>query len=343
MSQPFSFSKLTRTAITAAVITASTAFSAVAQDTVTIRFASFVGPTSFLNTKLFGAWFEMLEKESGGKLKVEFLTGGSAAKPTEVFESINAGIIDAGWSSTAYNPGRFDAAGVVELPLLATGSAEASGAMASLFDQGLIGGMENVKVIGMVTADIARLHHSKDIDGLDDFKGAKVRAAGQVLSAMIAKIGGVPVGIPPTAMAESLAKNVVDASANDWFALDGFNLIDVTKTHVDISLGTAAIYLAMNKQSYDNLPDDVKAVIDAHPPSEFAEFWGITLENESNRVKGIVAGLSDHKIIVPTEDQLASWQVAADELIADWVAKTEGGAEVLQAYKDGLEAYRASH
>lgn len=341
MSQQFSLSKYARIAVTAAAITASGALSAAAQDVVTLKFGSFVGPTSFLNVELFGAWFKKLEDESEGTLKVEFITGGASAKPQEVFDAVRGGIIDMGWSIAAYNPGRFDAFGVVELPLLANGAGESSVAVAGLYDQGLIDGMDSVKVLGITTADIARLHHSSDIAGLEDFSGAKIRAAGGVLSAMIEKIGGVPVGIPAPSIAESLAKNVVDASANDWFALDGFKLIDVTKSHVDISLGTAGVYLVMNKSSYDKLPDAAKAAIDNNPPMEFAKFWGTRLEDESNRVRGVVADLGDHKIITPTEADLASWQVAADEVISEWVEKTEGGAEILQTYKDNISAYRA--
>tara|TARA_R110002126_G_scaffold3482_1_gene19881 strand:- start:3019 stop:4050 length:1032 start_codon:yes stop_codon:yes gene_type:complete len=343
MSLQFSLSKYVRIATTIAAITTGGALSATAQEMVTLKFGSFVGPTSFLNTDIFEPWFKKMEDESNGRLKIEFITGGASAKPQEVFDAVRAGIIDIGWGITAYNPGRFDAAGVVELPMLAHGAGEASVAMAGLYDQGLIDGMDTVKVLGIAGADIMRLHHSSDVAGLSDFSGAKIRAAGGVLSAMIEKIGGVPVGMPAPSISESLAKNVVDASANDWFALDGFSLIDVTKTHVDISLGTAGVYLVMNKASFDKLPDAAKAAIENNPSMAFAQHWGTTLEEESLRVRGVVAELDDHKIITPTEAELAAWQVAADEVIAEWVEKTEGGAEILQAYTDNLGAYRAGN
>ena len=343
MNKQFALSKFIRIAATTAAITTSGALGVAAQEVVTLKFGSFVGPTSFLNTDIFEPWFEKIENESNGTLKIEFVTGGASAKPQEVFDAVRAGIIDIGWSITAYNPGRFDAAGVVELPMLAGGSAEVSVAVAGLHDQGLIDGMDSVRVLGIAGADIARLHHSADVTGLSDFSGIKIRAAGGVLSVMIEKIGGVAVGLPAPSIAESLAKNVVDASANDWFALEGFRLIDVTKTHVDISLGTAGVYLVMNKSSFDKLPDAAKAAFENNPSMAFAEYWGTTLEEESLRVRGVVAELDDHKIITPTEAELADWQVAADEVIAEWVENTEGGAEILQAYKDNLGAYRAEN
>ncbi len=343
MNNQFSLSKFARIGATTIAIMTSGALGASAQEVATLKFGSFVGPTSFLNTDIFAPWFEKIENESNGTLRIEFVTGGASAKPQEVFDAVRAGIIDIGWGITAYNPGRFNAAGVVELPLLAHGAGEASVAVAGLYDQGLIDGMDSVRVLGIAGADIMRLHHSSDVASLSDFSGAKVRAAGAVISAMIEQIGGVPIGIPAPSIAEALAKNVVDASANDWFALDGFSLIDVTTTHVDISLGTAGVYLVMNRSSFDRLPDAAKAAIENNPSMAFAEFWGTTLEEESLRVRAVVAGLEDHTIITPTEAELATWQAAADAVIAEWVETTEGGAEILQAYKDNLGAYRAEH
>jgi TRAP-type transport system periplasmic protein len=315
---------------------------AVAQD-VTLRFASFPGPTNFLNRGLFAPWFKKLEDESGGKLKVEFLTGGSAAAPGEVFDSVEAGLVDLGWSISSYNPGRFLAAGVTELPLIGTGSAETSAAIAALYDKGMIPGFENVKVIGIGTADIARLHHSGEISGLADFKGAKVRAAGSVLSAMIAAVGATPVGMPAPAIAEALSKNVVDAAAADWFAVEGFSLLDVTRTHVDVPLGTTPMYVIMNQNTYDGLPPEIRKVFDNNPPSAFAAYWGPGLEAESTRVRGMVEATPGHRIVTPTEAELAEWSAAADGVIRNWVETTPNGAAVLKAYRAEIDAWRAAH
>ena len=333
-------SRLTAAAALGLALSA-TVFSPAAAQEVTLRFASFPGPTNFINTGLFEPWFRKLEEESGGKLKVEFLTGGSAAAPDQVFDSVESGLLDMGWSISSYNPGRFREASVTELPLIGNGSTETSAALAALYDQGLIPGFEDVKLLGIATADIARLHHSRDISGLGDFKGAKVRAAGTVLSATISAVGGTPVGMPAPSIAEALSKNVVDAAAADWFAVEGFSLLDVTRTHVDIPLGTTPAYLIMNQAVYDGLPADIRKVFDDNPPSAFAEFWGPGLEGESNRVRGVVEATPGHRIIVPTEADLTEWRAAADKVTADWVAATPNGAAVLDAYRSAIDAQRA--
>ncbi|GKY88275.1 TRAP transporter substrate-binding protein [Sinisalibacter aestuarii] len=324
---------------TAAVLTIGTLTPASAQET-TLRFGTFVGPTSFLNTDIFEPWLAQIEEASGGQLAFEILSGGAAAKPTEVIDSVLAGIIDVGWSITSYNPGRFNAAGVSELPLLTLNPAEGSVGMAALYDAGLLDGFDGVKVLGVGTADVARLHMAIDVTGLADFEGTKIRAAGRVLSEMLERIGATPVGMPITSVAESLAKNVIDGAAADWFSVESFRLIDSTKTHMDLELGAPAMYLVMNQARYDQLPDDVKALFDTYSASAFAEFWGTRLTAESNRVRDVVAQTEGHVLLEPTEAEQATWNAAAEAEIAAWTDSTANGQAVIDTYNAAVHAVR---
>lgn len=306
----------------------------------TLRFATFVGPTSFLNTDIFEPWFKQIEDASNGTLKVQFLSGGSAAKPQEVIDAVTAGIVDIGWSITAYNPGRFNAAGVSELPMVTQNPAEGSLAMAALLDAGLLDGFQDVRVLGVATTDVGRLHHGKVVENLAAFKGAKVRAAGRVLSAMVEKIGAVPVGMPITSVAESVTKGVIDGTVADWFSLEGFRLIDVVQTHLDLAMGAPAMYVAMNKASYEKLPAEAKAVLDKFPPKAFAEFWGTRLAKKSAATREAVAATAGHKIIEPTAEENAVWEGSAKAVIDEWVAGTANGKAIFDTYSAAVKAAR---
>ena len=330
---------LGRLAVAAAISLASTA--AFAQNPTVLKFGNFVGPTSFLTVEIFKPWFERIEAESDGTVKIEFLSGGSAAKPNEVIDAVRTGIIDIGWSGTSYNPGRFNAAGVTELPLIVTKPTEGSAGIAQLYEQGLLDGFKGVKILGVSTADVARLHHTGEVRGLSDFKGARVRAAGAVLSTMLEKVGASPIAVPITSLAESLAKKVVDGAAADWFSMEGFRLIDVTKTHVDLAMGATGIYLVINQATYNQLPAKAKAAFDKYSVRDFAMFWSTRLEKESNRVKDVVASSPGHKIIEANKDDKAVWQAAGKDVIENWVKNTKNGAAVLDAFQKGVKDYSA--
>ena len=316
---------------------------AAAAAATTLRFGTFVGPTSYLNTAIFEPWFKQLEDASNGALKVQFLPGGAAAKPNEVIDAVAAGIIDIGWSISAYNPGRFNAAGVTELPVVTQNAMEGAAGMTALYEAGMLDGFQAVKILGVGTADVSRLHDARDISGLADMKGAKVRAAGRVLSSMLEQIGATPVGMPITSVAESLSKNVINAAAADWLSLDTFRLIDVTKTHLNLALGAPAIYLVMNKPRYDMLPAEAKAAIDSFTPAQFATFWSERIMAESDRVRDLVAEMPGHKVIMePSAEDLATWEAAAEKVIADWVVATPDGAQILETYTTAIETFRAA-
>lgn len=316
-----------------AIVGPSAAF---AQSPTVLKFGTFVGPTSFLNVGIFKPWFEQIEQDSKGTVKIEFLSGGAAAKPNEVMDAVRTGIIDIGWSATAYNPGRFNAAGVSELPLIFNTPTAGARGMAQLHEQGLLDGFNSVKLLGIATTDVMRLHHSGDVKGLADFKGAKVRAAGAVLSSMVEKIGASPVAVPITTLAEALAKKVVDGTTADWFSMEGFRLIDVTKTHINLSMGAPAIYLVMNKAKYDQLPPAARAAFDKHSPRDFGMFWATRLEKESDRVRQTVSQTSGHKIIVPTATENANWEAVGKEVIASWAKGTKNGPAILEAFQKGV-------
>lgn len=110
-----SVSRQCKVALLGAAHSVAAAPTAVAQE-VKLRFASFTGPTNFLNKCLSAAGFKKLEDGSSGKLKVAFLTGGFA-RPRDVFDSVEAGVGGISWSITSYCPGRYAAARVTELPL----------------------------------------------------------------------------------------------------------------------------------------------------------------------------------------------------------------------------------
>ncbi len=336
---------VSRRAILAAMLAASAlvnAPDALAQSPTVLKFATFVGPTSFLNVGIFQPWFKQIEDASNGAVKIEFIAGGAAAKPNEVIDAVRNGVVDIGWSGTSYNPGRFNASGVAELPLIIQSPTGGAAGMAQVYEQGLLDGFNDVKLLGIATTDVARLHHTADVKGLADFKGAKVRAAGAVLSSMVEKIGASPVAVPITTLAESLAKKVVDGTAADWFSMEGFRLIDVTKTHINLASGATGIYLVMNKAKYEQLPPAVKAAFDKYSPRDFGIFWGSRLEKESNRVRQVVAGTAGHKVLEPTPAESASWEAAGKDVIAAWAKNTKDGPAVLEAFQKGVQAQPAT-
>lgn len=81
--------------------------SAMAQQ-VTLRLHQFLPPQATIPAKAIIPWAQKVEKESGGKIKVQMFhamqMGGS---PAQLFDQAKDGVADITWTVLGYTPGRF--------------------------------------------------------------------------------------------------------------------------------------------------------------------------------------------------------------------------------------------
>src|SRR5699024_1124374 len=85
--------------------------------------------------------------------------------------------------------------------------------------------------------------------------------------------GATTVEMPVPAVPESLSKGVIDATLLPWEVTASLKSSELVHNHTEFPGApsyTSAFVIAMNKSVYDNLPDDLKAVIDANSGLEFS-------------------------------------------------------------------------
>ena len=93
----------------------------------------------------------------------------------------------------------------------------------------------------------------------------------------------------------------------------------------------------MNKQKYEALPDDLKAVIDANSGEEFSAFAGKTMHaaDEPGHKLAMDRG---NNIIELTAEQQQEWQDAAAPIEAWWVEEMNSSGIDGQALLDEAKA-----
>ncbi len=99
---------------------------------------------------------------------------------------------------------------------------------------------------------------------MDDLKGMKLRAGGPVASASMKALGVAPVGMPIPAVAENVSKRVLDGSGAEWNVMYAFKIIEVAKNHYMQRLGTVPLTVLFNKDKYESLSAEARAIIDKH-------------------------------------------------------------------------------
>ncbi|MEL6550982.1 MAG: TRAP transporter substrate-binding protein [Pseudomonadota bacterium] len=309
-----------------AALISATAAAAAAQE-VTLRFQHFVSPKSANPTYFMQPWADKIEADSNGRIKVELYPamqlGGRA--PSQ-YDLIRDGVIDGGWVIPGYQPGRFPEAEAMELPFMTTKSGEEASMAAWQFTQKHL--MDDFRDVHLIAAHMhgRGLVHKKgpSIAAVEDFEGLKLRGPSRPATLLLEKLGASPVGMAVPAFPEALAKGVVDGGVITWEMSPSLKLDELTDSHTDIA-GDRSLYnlyfiWAMNKATYEGLPDDLKAVIDANS-GLMASAWA-GRAHDTGDVDGRAAmAAAGNEIAVMSEAETARIAALGEQVISDWVAE----------------------
>lgn len=238
---------------------------------VTLRFQHFVSPASANPTFFMQPWADTIAAQSNGRIKVELYPfmqlGGSA--PSQ-FDLIRDGAIDGGWVIPGYQPNRFPQAEAMELPFMTTKSGEEASAAAWQFTQDyLMDDFADVHVIAAHMHGPGIVHkRGAPIETVEDFAGLKLRGPSRPATLLLEELGATPIGMPVPQFPEALSRGVVDGGVITWEMSPSLKLDELTDSHTDVA-GNQALYnlyfiWAMNKDVYEGMPDDLRAIIDAN-------------------------------------------------------------------------------
>lgn len=260
----------TRTLAVLGSLAAATTFpmSVLAQE-VTFKIAHFLPSAAPTQQRVLQPWCEEMKKESNGRIACQFYPamqlGGT---PGQLVDQVKNGVADVVWTGPGYSAGRFPAIEAFELPFMVTDSTSSSKALWKFYQQNAQQEFAAYKVLAFHTDGGQAVHTAaKPVAGLTGFAGMKLRTSTRVGARTLAALGGSPVAMPPAQVTEAIAKGVVDGSLGAWELVFPTKLSEVTKFHSQPAAGVAhptatVLTVLMNKQKYEGLPADLKAIVD---------------------------------------------------------------------------------
>ncbi len=289
---------------------------------VTLRFHQFLPPQATVPSKAIAPWAAKIEKESGGRIKVQlFPTMQLGGKPPELFDQAKDGVADIVWTVLGYTPGRFPKSEVFELPFM-SGSAEVSSrAMQEYVQKNAMDEFKDVKLIAVHTHGPGMFHSKDPITKLEDLKGMKVRGGSRVVNIMLEQLGATPVGMPVPAVGEALSKGVISATTIPWEVVPALKVQQIVKNHTgftgDKGLYTQTFGVVMNQGAYDKLPADLKKVIDNNSGIETAALFGAAMD-AGDKIGLSVAQKEGNKVVTLDAAETARWKRTANGVRAVW-------------------------
>jgi TRAP-type transport system periplasmic protein len=205
---------------------------------------------------------------------------------------------------------------------------------------------KDVKILGAWVHGPGMIHSKDPITKLEDMAGKKLRGPTRVITDMLNELGATPVGMPLPAIPESLSKGVIDATVIPWEVTTAVRVSELVGNHTEFggpeSLYTATIILAMNKDRYEALPDDVRAAIDAESGEKLSAFASQVMWDYDAPARQIAVDRGN-TITTLDEAEVARWKEKAQPVIARWVADMEGRGIDGQALIERAKALITAH
>ena len=289
---------------------------------VTLRFHQFLPPQATIPSKAIVPWAQKVEKESGGRIKVQhFPSMQLGGKPPELYDQAKDGVADIVWTVLGYTPGRFPKTEAFELPFSSGLAEPASRAFQEFVEKHAMDEFKDVKVIAVHLHGPGLIHSKDPITKLEDFKGVKVRGGSRVINIMLDHLGATPVGMPVPAVGEGLSKGVITATTIPWEVVPALKVQQIVKNHTGFAgaqgLYTQTFAVVMNKASYDKLPADLKKIIDANSGSDTAAMFGRAMD-EGDKVGLGIAQKAGNRIIMLDAVETQTWRRTAAAVRGIW-------------------------
>ncbi|MCB1476741.1 MAG: TRAP transporter substrate-binding protein [Rhodobiaceae bacterium] len=325
----------------AAAALALTASLAQAQE-FNFKLHQFLPAQSAIPANFLKPWAEKVEKESGGRIKIElFPSMQLGGKPPSLIDQVTDGVVDFVWTLPGYTPGRFPKAEVFELPFIASNAEASSQAFQAYAEKHMGDDFPGLKVIAVHTHGPGLIHSKTPVSKLEDLKGMKLRGPTRTVTNMLSKLGAEPIGMPVPQVPESLSRGVIDGAVIPWEVTVPLKITDLVKNHTRAAgnngLYVATFVFAMNKASYDKLPDDLKKVIDDNSGMEAAK-WAGQVMDQADVAGEKIAVEKKNNIITLSDDETARWKEAAQPVYAEWIAEMDKAGQDGKALVDEAKA-----
>jgi TRAP-type C4-dicarboxylate transport system substrate-binding protein len=253
----------------AAAALGGSALTGFAQQTVTLKFHTFMAPTSNVWLNMHKAWMDKVEKDSGGRIKFEaypaMQLGGT---PVQLYDQARDGVVDVVWTLPGNTTGRFPRVEVFELPFTMSNAEATSKAYWEYVQTMAPDEFKETQVIALQVHGPGVIHTAdRAVHTVNDLRGLKMRAPTRQVNKMLGALGATPVGMPLPQIPDALSKGTINGCVIPWEVVPSVKVHELTKYHAEFDPAGGALYtttfvMAMNKAKYNSLPPDLKKVID---------------------------------------------------------------------------------
>jgi TRAP-type C4-dicarboxylate transport system substrate-binding protein len=307
-----------------------------AEETV-LKFATLDQPEAHHIVAIHRPWAQRINEQGKGVLQIDQRDGPGVAIHPNVYSRVMNDVIQVAWGLQSSVPGKFKFTEVVTMPFLSDRSAIGSVALWRLYKSGVLDAeYDEIVMLKCNVFPQSGMQFRLPPKTIDNLNGVKMIAGGRTAGEIIESQGGAPVTMLPGDYYESLNRATADGVMVGWTAFQPFKLAEVTKYHVEMSLGGASGMVFMPKAKYNALPADAKKILDANATEKDTREFGVFWDRINDETAAQVKAMPGHTVVQPTAAQLAIWQQRMSTISDNWVKRTPGADAILAKYKQLL-------
>lgn len=290
------------------------------------------------------AWAKKIAADSQGKLTIRIFASNTLLTAPEIYAGVARGAADLGFSYR-YKPEGFAVGVTFPFVLGAPDTITAGRVYEDIwrkFPKIMAEEWKEVKILWLAPSGFQVICSRKAIRTLEDIKGLQIRVPSKEVADLMKDLGAAPVFMSTADFMVALEKGTVDGGLAQPGAVADNKIGDKLRFLLMLSLGAPIpVYAIMNKDSYNNLPADLKRVIDNScewGKEGTAKFWSDSYEEAKKYFK--TEGV---ELVELSREERARWvpivEHARDRVGADLDAKGYPGTEIVRFIRERVEHY----
>ena len=221
-------------------------------------------PATVKDVPVIEKFLKGLENATRGAVKTKLHTGGSMGPGSETYDRVIGGVSDIGHFGPGFTPGVFPMFSIFDYPIRFPSSEVLAKAQHEMYKRGYFDKeFARVKIIGLHNIGPYVLYSAKKrVTTVKDFAGLKIRCPSEGWVEFSKSLGAIPVSMPSGEVYIALQKGITDANLMPWDGAISFKLSEVSKYVTELLMGTFTHLIAMNKKTWEALPQEAKDYID---------------------------------------------------------------------------------
>jgi len=315
-----------------------------------LRYAEF-GPNRGTRAQALNWMAEQIEKQSGDALKLEMHWGKALLGTKVVLKGVADGVADMGSVIGFFTPKELRAYNIGDLPVDNSDEWVGMRALYSLATTHPAFHKEvdkaGVVYVTHYTTGPIQLICSKNVAGLGDLDGAKLRGSGPY-GKTFADLGADVQRMGQGKVYQALDSGLIECNQNYYYSMKAYKQYEVAQNVLELNWGqNMAFGIVMNKATHDSLSASEKTVI-AEVGSDFVDYLAqLMIDGLAQNKQAMVDGIDGKKINVRTlsgserSKLLSSGKKYVDAWVGEATKDGLDGKAILAQYEELIAQYAA--